>query len=428
MKLTRQIEAIGGDWIGACCSAVPSTDSPGKVTINRNGLVLKRVPKASRIQAAKALTEALEQVEIKNSLTAWQCLFDFARQCLSKPSRGGKKSKSLATVVNKQIKDFAEHKLAEKNASQNTSNNRKKSKHSSTEGQLISSMVSSKLGIGDVKGAVRILSSDATLLDCTPEIVEKLKSKHPDLHKDSNFPAAPTESESLKSLTVSVEDAKRCISSFKNGCSDGLAPQHLKDITSDALGETSKHLLQTMVKFLNGIVQCGNIPDTVQSSFFGASLIALSKKDGGVTPIAVGNTSRRLAGKACMFKVSCNLTDEFQPHQMGVCIPSGSEVAVHACRNFIRFEDSNSILLKIDFKNAFNTVKRDAILHKVKELLPKIFPFVFQAYAQPTDLFFGKESLLPKEGVQQGDPLGPLLFSLAIQDLISDCDSKFNMW
>ena len=30
--------------------------------------------------------------------------------------------------------------------------------------------------------------------------------------------------------------------------------------------------------------------------------------------------------------------------------------------------------------------------------------------------------------MQQGDPLGPLLFLLAIQDLMSDCDSKFNMW
>ena len=33
-----------------------------------------------------------------------------------------------------------------------------------------------------------------------------------------------------------------------------------------------------------------------------------------------------------------------------------------------------------------------------------------------------------QEGVQQGDPLGPLLFSLAIQGLASSLSSDFNAW
>ena len=31
-------------------------------------------------------------------------------------------------------------------------------------------------------------------------------------------------------------------------------------------------------------------------------------------------------------------------------------------------------------------------------------------------------------GVQQGDPLGPLLFSLAIHDIAASMNSNFNVW
>ena len=64
---------------------------------------------ASRIQAAKLLTEILQKVVMENSLAAWQRLFNFARGCFMKPKRAGEKSKSLASVVERQIKDFAKN-------------------------------------------------------------------------------------------------------------------------------------------------------------------------------------------------------------------------------------------------------------------------------------------------------------------------------
>ena len=54
----------------------------------------------------------------------------------------------------------------------------------------------------------------------------------------------------------------------------------------------------------------------------------------------------------------------------------------------------------------------------VLEKLPKIYNYVFQNYGQKSNLFFGDDILDSSEGVQQGDPLGPFLFSLGTMDIV----------
>ena len=83
----------------------------------------------------------------------------------------------------------------------------------------------------------------------------------------------------------------------------------------------------------------------------------------------------------------------------------------------------NEILLKLDFENAFNTVRRDKMLIAVKEVVPMLLPFVHSAYSTSSTLFWGNKILESAEGVQQGDPLGPLLFCLVIHQLLTQLRS-----
>ena len=54
---------------------------------------------------------------------------------------------------------------------------------------------------------------------------------------------------------------------------------------------------------------------------------------------------------------------------------------------------------------------------------------VWQAYSTPSYLYFGDEDIIQsREGCQQGDPLGPLLFALGIRDLMNSCQSEVNIW
>ena len=76
------------------------------------------------------------------------------------------------------------------------------------------------------------------------------------------------------------------------------------------------------------------------------------------------------------------------------------------------------LLLKLDFKNAFNTCRRDKMLESVKEYAPELFAFADSAYEHPLLLFCGDHIVESAEGVQQGDPLGPLLFCFVIQPVV----------
>ena len=89
---------------------------------------------------------------------------------------------------------------------------------------------------------------------------------------------------------------------------------------------------------------------------------------------------------------------------------------------------SDHILIKLDFQNAFNSLRRDKMLDAVKNVVSEMFDFVSSAYACPSLLFCRDHTLLSAEGVQQGDPLGPLLFCITIQPLIQRLHSDFSVF
>lgn len=102
----------------------------------------------------------------------------------------------------------------------------------------------------------------------------------------------------------------------------------------------------------------------------------MNKKDGGLRPIVVGCTFRRLAANLCCRSVQEKCKIYFQPYQLGFSSKQGCESIIHTTRTFIQQENnSNNVLVKIDYKNAFNCVERDVLLENVKDIVPELYPF-----------------------------------------------------
>ena len=186
------------------------------------------------------------------------------------------------------------------------------------------------------------------------------------------------------------------------------------DLTSASAERGGVVLLSALASFTSRVAN-GNTPDCIQLYFFCSSLIPLLKKDGGVRPIAIDQTLRRVVAK-CIGGVIQSVGGDLAPLQLGCGVPRGCDVAALASRHFLPHLPSDHVLVKLDFKNAFNSLSRACMIRAVQQFSRDILSFVYSAYA--SSLLFCGDHTLSAEGVQQGDHLAShLLHHHPISDL-----------
>ena len=87
-------------------------------------------------------------------------------------------------------------------------------------------------------------------------------------------------------------------------------------------GDAGSRLLFNLTTFINTILT-GSVPRSILPAFAGATLSAFNKKDGGIRPIAVGDTLRRLAAKCATRSIQDKFSGIFGPSQPSFDTPGG---------------------------------------------------------------------------------------------------------
>ena len=73
-------------------------------------------------------------------------------------------------------------------------------------------------------------------------------------------------------------------------------------------------------------------------------------------------------------------------------------------------------------------MSRTHLLSNAIEHLPLAYSYIKSSYDEASFLVRQNDTILSAEGVQQGDPLGPLLFCIAIQHIVDNLKSPLNCW
>lgn len=286
------------------------------------------------------------------------------------------------------------------------------------------------------------LSRASSTLNCSAlappgeETLEKLRALHPQgAPIDASVLARSAQVPFTQLSEAEVRKALFGIGRGSVGGPSRLSRDHLATCLSDpALGGT---LLSLVTVRVNELIDLP-LASFQRWRFFGARLVALAKKDGGVRPVAVGEISRRILAKAMLARHSEALGKLLLgTGQVGVGIKSGAEALVAASRLFASTVDDSQVLLKVDFKNAFNTVHRRAFFAALERLsaqhpeVAELLRYVRIAYGSESPLFFfdqaGATHILPSsDGCQQGDPLGPVLFAIALAKVMGETTACFD--
>ena len=279
--------------------------------------------------------------------------------------------------------------------------------------------------LGEVKKALRYVDEESSIAgvhEVTGDVLTKLEDKHP--------PAAgPTQHAMLERTHLPVQPVV-----FES--IDGDLVQKCARTMHGSGGPTKvdteiwKHILCSRVHGDEGIRLADEIANLARrmcredipfdhiSTLVACRLVPLKKKDNGIRPIGVGETLRRIIGKA----VTAVLRNDIQMATgcLQTCsgLESGIEAAIHAMREAFQEEDCEAMLF-VDAENAFNKLNRSVALHNVEQVCPPFHRYLANTYKEPAKLYLRNGSyILSQEGVTQGDNAAMAFYALATRPLI----------
>lgn len=103
-----------------------------------------------------------------------------------------------------------------------------------------------------------------------------------------------------------------------------------------------------------------------------------------------------------------------------MCISGGAEFVVHLVRSVVNdLGDSSAYALRtFEYRNAFNKVSRQRIMEVVARDFPELLPYVEMCYSKASHLWWQGHRISSAWGVQQGDPIGPLLYCVVVHPIL----------
>ena len=411
--------------------------------------LLRHIPKGVLSCWASGLTKAIDEFLQHQTWESLARLLAYPKVTLGVPHRSGRAHKSEATrLVRKQVQAFATDWLQAWNGLKRVSMRPAKKQCRDHEGlsykvnrlenPAFLNTLQGLMDDGAFSKAVKHLLSDGVHDAMNEEVRQKLQELHPRADPPQFVEGGepwPWD-DTTEGKQARLKQLRFILLNFPPGSAggpSGLRPQHLQDVLRHDVGMGSSLLagLDSFVRFCLD----GKLPKAAAPFLCGAQIVPLRKPTGkmDIRPVAVGETLRRIVAKFAMSSILVKRAiEELRPLQCGVAVEGACETVAMALQGWVDANRSSSdwAVLQVDLRNAFNSMDRGAMLRATLQHVPELLPWVTSCYGCHSQLFANGHRIQSEVGVQQGDPLGPLLFSLGWHQVVKALPTtlSINVW
>ena len=220
----------------------------------------------------------------------------------------------------------------------------------------------------------------------------------------------------------SRKDSKQALRSSPRGSGAALGGgrwEHWRVVLASPTALTAFHQLLLRVA-------SGRLPESAAAALALSKLTPLRKPGGGVRPIAAPSLLRRMAGRLLVHTRRKELAEALGARQYAIGTAAGTELLAHTVRALTE-ADAQLVLTALDAKNAYCHASREACLAQLGELAPELLPCAELFCRRESRYFFwdgaGRcHELRATEGVDQGDPLAPLLFACGLNPRLRELE------
>ena len=163
-----------------------------------------------------------------------------------------------------------------------------------------------------------------------------------------------------------------------------------------------------------------DVPASVLAGLRAGRMVALRKQSGGIRGLVMADVFRRLVSRTLAQQAATAFQESCAPFQYALSTRAGAEALVRGLGLSTELS-ARATVVSVDGIGAYDHVSRAAMFEGLRRdnRLAGLIPFVRQFYGQESSYLFydacGRaHDVLQAEGGEQGDPLMPGLFAVAI--------------